>query len=109
MPIIAIYCHHFLSRKGGANATGDTSGVHDEFNHLDHLGPHALAKPPTQVDLLCNETTVGVARKVRIATVVTHELSHMWCLASGFRHAFVVMSYHWNSLDKCDTANPELE
>ena len=31
-----------------------------------------------QVDLLCNETTVGVARKVRIATVVTHELSHMW-------------------------------
>lgn len=23
--------------------------------------------------------------------------------------AFVVMSYHWNSLDKCDTANPELE
>eukprot|EP00913_Durusdinium_trenchii_P030952 g28990.t1 len=31
-----------------------------------------------EVDLLCNETTVGVARKVRIATVVTHELSHMW-------------------------------
>jgi hypothetical protein len=85
LPIIAIYCHHFLSRKGGANATDDTSGVHDEFNHLGHLGPHALAKPPTQVDLLCNETTVGVARKVRIATVVTHELSHMWCLASGFR------------------------
>ena len=32
------------------------------------------------MDLLCNETTVGVARKVRIATVVTHELSHMWPL-----------------------------
>lgn len=31
-----------------------------------------------EVDLLCNISTVGVSRKVRIATVVAHELSHMW-------------------------------
>ncbi|CAE8676397.1 unnamed protein product, partial [Polarella glacialis] len=31
-----------------------------------------------EVDLLCNATTVGVARKMRIATVVAHELAHMW-------------------------------
>ncbi|CAE7207999.1 unnamed protein product [Symbiodinium natans] len=31
-----------------------------------------------EVDLLCNVSTISVARKVRIATVVTHELSHMW-------------------------------
>eukprot|EP00930_Biecheleria_cincta_P002219 TRINITY_DN103242_c0_g1_i1.p1 TRINITY_DN103242_c0_g1~~TRINITY_DN103242_c0_g1_i1.p1 ORF type:complete len:975 (-),score=139.94 TRINITY_DN103242_c0_g1_i1:85-3009(-) len=31
-----------------------------------------------EVDLLCNKSSVGVARKMRIATVVTHELAHMW-------------------------------
>lgn len=47
------------------------------YHNLHVIQPH----PATiQVDLLCNETTVGVARKVRIATVVTHELSHMWPL-----------------------------
>ncbi|CAK0857729.1 unnamed protein product [Prorocentrum cordatum] len=31
-----------------------------------------------EVDLLCDVSSVGVSRKMRIATVVTHELAHMW-------------------------------
>lgn len=31
-----------------------------------------------EVDLLCDIATVSTAQKMRIATVVTHELAHMW-------------------------------
>jgi len=31
-----------------------------------------------EVDLLCDEKQAAVAQRIRIATVVTHELAHMW-------------------------------
>ena len=43
---------------------------------IEHQPLHDFLRPGRRG----NETTVGVARKVRIATVVTHELSHMWLL-----------------------------
>ncbi len=31
-----------------------------------------------EIDLLCDVSTVSIARRTRLATVITHELAHQW-------------------------------